>query len=318
MSALTLRGPAWVAVRLHRRALWAGLGLLVLAAGILLYQRLHVTAVSDAFPGTGCSFRVTTRACGGTVRELLNAQRNFDTWQTLLGWVLFLLPGLVGAFVAGPVIGRELESGTYQLAWTQSVSPTRWLTMKLAVPTLWTMTGVAGLLVLYRWAWVTAPQEYRGEAWYHLFRYVGLGPVALAYTLLGIAVGAFAGLLVRRTVPAMAVTVLTVGVVTALFGLRLRPHLWPVVTLNGPAFSPASHNVMPVENGLLTPSGKRLSWEDCAHHGVCTGEPGSGFFSDYHPASHFWPLQLVESGIILALAVIVTFAAFTVLRRRHG
>lgn len=41
-------------------------------------------------------------------------------------------------------------------------------------------------------------------------------------------------------------------------------------------------------------------------------------YHDYHPASHFWPLQLVETGILLALAALAVFAAFRVLRRLHG
>lgn len=42
----------------------------------------------------------------------------------------------------------------------------------------------------------------------------------------------------------------------------------------------------------------------------------TGFYSEYHPASHFWPLQLVETGITLALTALVLAAAFTLLRRR--
>ncbi|MEU9015496.1 hypothetical protein AB0D12_38530 [Streptomyces sp. NPDC048479] len=38
---------------------------------------------------------------------------------------------------------------------------------------------------------------------------------------------------------------------------------------------------------------------------------GNGF----HPASHFWPLQLVGTGIVLALPAAATAAAFLILRR---
>lgn len=41
-------------------------------------------------------------------------------------------------------------------------------------------------------------------------------------------------------------------------------------------------------------------------------------FAEVHPASHYWPLQLVETGILLALAALAVFAAFRVLRRLHG
>ncbi|BFO22727.1 hypothetical protein SHKM778_91150 [Streptomyces sp. KM77-8] len=41
-------------------------------------------------------------------------------------------------------------------------------------------------------------------------------------------------------------------------------------------------------------------------------------FRVYHPESHYWPLQLVASGILLVIAVLVTVAAFQLLRRRTG
>lgn len=42
----------------------------------------------------------------------------------------------------------------------------------------------------------------------------------------------------------------------------------------------------------------------------------TGFFSTYHPASHFWPLQLMETGIVLAITATATTTAFVLLRRR--
>jgi hypothetical protein len=44
-------------------------------------------------------------------------------------------------------VARELETGTYRLAWTQSVTRTRWLAVKLGVVGL-TSVAVAGLLSL--------------------------------------------------------------------------------------------------------------------------------------------------------------------------
>lgn len=44
----------------------------------------------------------------------------------------------------------------------------------------------------------------------------------------------------------------------------------------------------------------------------------TGWFVDNHPPSHLWPLQLVETGIVLALTALAVTAAFRVLRRRTG
>ncbi|WP_157851317.1 MULTISPECIES: hypothetical protein [Streptomyces] len=36
----------------------------------------------------------------------------------------------------------------------------------------------------------------------------------------------------------------------------------------------------------------------------------------FHPESHFWPLQYVETGLLLAVAAAATAAAFVLLVRR--
>src|SRR5262249_24464833 len=41
--------------------------------------------------------------------------------------VLASLPLLLGAFIGAPLVSRELEQGTYLLAWTQGVPRRRWL-----------------------------------------------------------------------------------------------------------------------------------------------------------------------------------------------
>ena len=41
--------------------------------------------------------------------------------------VMFLLPPLIGVFWGAPLVSRELESGTFRLAWSQSVTRSRWL-----------------------------------------------------------------------------------------------------------------------------------------------------------------------------------------------
>ncbi|MEU1850215.1 hypothetical protein ABZ499_13310 [Streptomyces sp. NPDC019990] len=57
----------------------------------------------------------------------------------------------------------------------------------------------------------------------------------------------------------------------------------------------------------------------------CWGEPNcpaesaiTGYYAVYHPSSHFWPLQLMETGIALAFAAVAVVAAFWLLRRRTG
>ncbi|MFC5804027.1 hypothetical protein [Streptomyces formicae] len=93
------------------------------------------------------------------------------------------------------------------------------------------------------------------------------------------------GLLVRRTVPAMGAAGLATGSALLAFG-QLRQHLWPAMTRTGADLS-GSATDWPVESG-------------------------------YHPASHFWPIQFVETGVVLALTALLTVAAFRLLRRHHA
>ncbi|MFE2035341.1 ABC transporter permease [Streptomyces scopuliridis] len=321
MSTPILRGPVWVAVRQHRRVIWAGTALLVLTAVTLLYQRYSATSATSDFAGTGCSVQVTTAACGDTVRGFLDAQYAFHQWLSNTGAVLFALPAVVGVFVAGPLIGRELESGTYKLAWTQSVSPARWLMAKLAVPVVWTVVGGTALVVLYRWSRFQGPEGVYSVYWYDRLGFAGLGPLPVAYGLLGIALGALAGLLVRRTVLAMSATALAVGGAMLAMITWVRPYLWPIETVTGGRRLPDL--AWTLQDGVILASGERMTREECAATGWSSSpclnlQEGGRHFTDYHPASHFWPLQLMETGIVLVLAAAVVFAAFRVLRRSHA
>lgn len=322
MSTLTLRGPAWLAVRQHRLALWSAPALLVLAAAIVIFLRLRAGAVADSYAGSDCSAQQPTFACEGTVREFLDTQFEYSQWLNYMGLPLFVLPGVVGAFVAGPMIARELESGTYKLAWTQSVTPARWLMVKLAVPTAWTVAFVSVAVPLHRWAWATRPvEDIAPGLWHEPVRYAGMGPLPVAYALLGIAAGALVGLLVRRTVVALSVTALAMGTVMMLFITQLRVHLWPTVTAMGDERDSLGSGWV-IEQGVVLASGERVTHDECVAGGwrasPCLKVPdGATRFAEVHPVSHFWPLQLVETGIILVLVAAVTFAAFRVLGRRH-
>jgi len=75
--------------------------------------------------------------------------------------------------------------------------------------------------------------------------------------------------------------------------------------------------LMPVESGALTSGGARITQPFCLPDTRCGAEHHVvAAYRDYHPASHFWPLQLVETGIVLALAAAAVLAAFRLLRRR--
>ncbi|WP_405615911.1 ABC transporter permease [Streptomyces sp. NBC_01508] len=314
MSALTPRGPAWVAVRQHRPALWTALLVVVFAIGCWGAARVWVGSAGFTVScGKGCA--ASTEAAGW-----------FHWAESYVAGTTVLLPLLVVVFTAGPLIARELESGTYRLAWTQSVSPARWLAVRLACVAAVAIAATVLLVVTFRWSRHHTLNEPDADLYSSLFWgdrtvFPAMGVTAVGYILLAVSVGALAALIVRRTLPAMAVgLVATAGV--GLFFAWVRPHLWPALTAEGADVRDGSH-LWFVQQGVLLPDGSRMTREQCWDMGYskspCGQEsPALTPFSDYHPESHFWPLQLVETGLVLLLAAACVFAAFKVLRRVHG
>lgn len=324
MSAIALRGPARVVLAQHRRPLQLLGALPVLVVVVLAGAWLWTDHVMDAFAATGCSVRHTTPGCGDTVREFLDRRQWMREVLDWSGLLMMVLPAFVGIFVAGPVIGREMESGTYRLALSQSVAPARWLAAKLAVPAVVTLASVSVLSAACAWARDRADGAHQGEEWHERTVYGSMGTVPVGYALCMLALGGLAGLVLRRTVTAMTVTVVGYGALVAAVN-SVRDHLWPTLT---DTFKQGSGYRFPdgavgVRTGWLTHSGRRLPENACldwaSDFKQCLTEKNIDLrFHEYHPASHFWPLQLVETGILLALAALAVAVAFRVLRRRHG
>ncbi|MFB7397423.1 ABC transporter permease [Streptomyces sp. NPDC056191] len=310
MSTLALKGPYWVAARQYRRTLWL-VGAAV-AASLAVIGVLRIWEAQDRASG---SFPYEDRLGYDMLRGAMEQ----------LSHGMIALPLLVGAFVAGPLIARELESGTYKLSLTQSISPTAWLRSKLATATAVAVGATLALIAVYRLGWTRVSDSW-GFHWADLGPYEATGVVLVGYVLFAVAVGALVGQLIHRTMVAMAVT----GGIVGLAMLALGAFRWDflsVETITGPAGENASvvfapDNGMLVDQGLIGVSGRRLpGWfcsPDSPPGAACRpDEPIAAQYVDYHPQAHFWPTQLIESGILLALAALALYAAFRVLRTRH-
>ncbi|GAA4555502.1 ABC transporter permease [Streptomyces collinus] len=268
------RGLLLAMLRVHRTALLFWLGLVAVAAGALLWglgpgadnawAEYRASGCGGDSPGLGCDLPGP-------------AYGRYETVVACAAGLLAVLPVLTGAWAGGALIGRELESGTADLAWTQSVTPARWLAAKLAVPALLLVPGTLAITLLHRALWASdshVTHVLGWREWHDDSVFEANGILATAHPLAALALGVLAGLVVRRTLPALAAAALAV---TALIYVldEVRPHLWP----------------MP---------------------------PGTLVLMHGHPASHFWPLQLVETGIVLTLAALAVAVSFALLRRRTG
>ena len=180
---------------------------------------------------------------------------------------------IIGALTGAPLGAREVEQRTHLAAWTQSVSRRRWYITKIAA--LGTALAVAGLAAGTANAWLqhqlTAGDTTSSRwSWFVSIHLAPAGEAALAFAL-GVAFGA----LLRRTLPAIGATV--AGFAVLLLGARwIVQALTPVTKTTGPRFT--------------APPG---SWV----LGSGTGVP-----VPYHPASQYWPLQLILLTVLLAVA----------------
>ncbi|WP_431963135.1 hypothetical protein [Actinacidiphila sp. bgisy160] len=277
-----LHGLTWSVVRLHRTALW--LWIAFVAAGTAwLLRALWLTAGDERYDP----------AC---VPRCIDPEP-FDAYVPLQlqGRAMTLLPLAVAVFAGGALVGRELERGTAALAWAQSVTPARWLAAKLAVPALLLTVGTAGLTLLFRWVWSTGHPEDR-PGWYENDIFLSTGLALVAHVLLALALGALAGMLTRRALSGLGLAFFATSSVLVTAGFY-RSALWPKV-----------------ETGL-----SHVGAADWSAERVAKPADGAGFGDPValvHPASHYWPLQLVETGIVLALAALACWACFALLRRR--
>ncbi|MFI8896224.1 hypothetical protein [Streptomyces paradoxus] len=280
--------------RTHRTAL--ALTLLVLATATAALTWLHSLGDEARAGNRACATPPTDGLPSCAAVEAITVDETYASGLAMIATVLFWVMFPVAAWAGGALIGRELESGTAQLAWTQSVTPARWLAAKLAVPAALLTAGTGGLVLVNVWARGDSNPNLAGD-WYYPDVFVSTGPVAVAYALAGLALGALAGLVWRRALPATGVA-LAASLLLHTFLERHREDLWPAVTRT--------------EAGSfeLPRSALQVAWADSPVNGVPLTR------ATFHPQSHFWPLQYVETGLLLAVAAVATATAFVLLARR--
>ncbi|MEU2427409.1 hypothetical protein ABZ619_41560 [Streptomyces sp. NPDC007851] len=201
----------------------------------------------------------------------------------------------VAAFAGGALIGRELESGTARLAWTQGVTPVRWLAAKLALPAAALTMGAAALVLVFRWAFAAHPDLLWTRDWSSAYVFPARGPLTAAYALCALAVGTLTALLLGRTLAALGAATGVMWLFNAVL-TYYRPYLWPSLRRTGTRSIDLPDDV----------------WE------VTEGRTAHGYFATYHPPSHYWPLHLTETAIVLAVAALAALVSFRLLKHRTG
>jgi ABC-type transport system involved in multi-copper enzyme maturation permease subunit len=191
---------------------------LVAIAVVLALTRPHLSYLYGIYAKAQAAC-VASRNC----RDVSINLSQVDKLLELLGTALVAVPALVGAFWGAPLIAREFESGTHRLAWTQSITRTRWLAAKLAVAGAGSVlaTGILSLLV----TWWSSPIDRAHNNRFGSGLFGARNIVPLGYAAFGFALGVVAGLLIRRTLPAMAATLAGVLGTRIAFTYLVRPNL---------------------------------------------------------------------------------------------
>jgi hypothetical protein len=347
-------------LRQFRTQAYVAIALLIAAAALLAATGPHFThlyngyakAEAECFASATCG-RVDIKI--GTFYQLLE----------LIGTALVAVPGLVGAFWGAPLITREFENGTQRLAWTQSVTRTRWIAIKLALVGGASVAATGLLSLMVTW-WSSAMDRANGNQFGSgLFGERNIVP--LGYAAFGFALGVTLGLLIRRTLPAMAATLAVFLGVRIAFTYLVRQHLISPRHLNAPlsavvqgfgssnggpetlqfgasnlpgawvystrGVDASGHALTPhIVNQACPDLSQGLNAPPPAGDSAAAVAPSSGtdplhacvnkLSATYHgvvtyqPASRYWIFQVLETGIFLAVALVLLGLCVYLLRRR--
>ncbi|MEU5811448.1 ABC transporter permease subunit [Streptomyces sp. NPDC047718] len=313
-----VRGVTWLVWRQHRAALWALLALTVLVGGYLAYG--GYTAAEAVRALGGCAGQDSAPQCS---QALTDFQQEHQYPLRLPLQLLLLLPMLLGVFLGAPLFAQELESGTLRTALSQSVSRARLLRAKLAVPVMLTLVAAGVITACATWWWHTVAGAVGSEfPWYMPIPFDAVGPAPVAKALLVLMIGVTLSLLLRRTIAAMAATGTVGG--SALFALeQVRGGLWPTVIAqrSGLGADAAPGDAWLFDDGLVVAAGRRVpqSGECFAaddYKQCLAGKGVTGHWAEFHPSSHFWPLQWAETGLCLAAAAALAGLCFWWTRHR--
>jgi hypothetical protein len=315
----------WLTWRQHRAEAAVAL-LLVGCLGIGLIVAGQPMRVSFLHDGVAACLTRTDQSCAPVIEHFRNT---FDNLRSVL-ILLNLVPVAIGAFLGAPLLAREFEAGTWQLAWTQAVPRRRWLAVKLVV--LATVTvglnlAMAAVVTWYRQPWDALDGRFAPDG----FDLEGLMPPA--YALFAFAVGTAAGTLIRRSVPALAVAFASFVAVRYTVESLLRRHyrtpvtaVWDPVTQGGTV----GRDAWGLDYGIVDAQGHHLdglyAYQDIyrAALGAHTDMPhylhdhSMKLWDTYQPGDRFWTFQLIEAGLYLALvAALLTVVTWRV-RHRTG
>lgn len=306
----------WLAWRQFRTQAAVVFGALAVVAVVVIITGLQLRHWYDTSGIATCSKVGDCDTVSGAFTQ------HYSWLQTLLTSVLILfLPAVTGVFWGAPLVAREFDTGTYRLVWTQSVTRVRWLAAKIAV--VGTASVAASGLLSWMVTWWSTPFDVIARNKFDPTIFSERDIVPIGYAAFAFALGLVAGLLLRRSLPAMAATL--VGYIAARLVVLawIRPHfaaplhataaLQPAGPAGKLAKLPAGGTPEPsawiVSSTLTDPSGHaagRLAFgpgDPCVATRTCLA--GYHQTITYQPSNRYWPFQWYETALFTGVAVLL-------------
>lgn len=324
----------WVTWRQYRYQAAFTAALLVVLAVVLLTTGLHAAAVWHS----ALSHCASDNSCASLVGSNLSLGNPIIAMLVVATSAVPVLPALLWG---APTVASELETGTNQFAWTQSITRRRWLAVRAG----WLLlaAGVLAGAVSAIVTWWSGPYNALTADAFQVNRFDVTDIVPVGYAIFAMALGICAGTLLRRTLPALGITLAGFGAVRLVTALWLRLHYITPVTVSYKLTAPFTPkgSYLPVSQGVVGPNGTTppstgaigvdgvpvpaACQQFMGKNGLnlrpvlsCMTAHGYRGYVAYQPASRFWAFQGIETGIFLLLAAVLIGITFRVLRRRDA
>jgi len=279
----------WVGWRQQRTETVIAAAIIALLAAFLVPTGLEMASAYHRDGLSACTGTVKAGPCGAALQSFFT---RFSRIGDFIAWMT-LIPGIIGALLAAPLL-TQLEHGTFRLDWTQSITRGRWIAGKLALAIAAALLASLALTLLITW-WRAPFVHLNGRMENSVYDSEGI--VIFGYTLFALGLAVAVGAVWRRAVPALIVAFV------GYFAVRLFVDTWLRQRL--------VHPLTITWNGGAEPKELQHAW--ILSEFMTPDQRGQAV---YQPASHFWPLQLIETALFGGVALaLIAFAAWWVHER---
>ena len=252
----------------YRQQRWelilVGLGVAATAIAMLWFAS-QLTGMRTASPDC-----VPPAAAGPACQAALNAYSQAEGMADTLMLLSFGAPFGIGVLLGAPLIAREIDAGTAQLAWSIGRSRAWWLLRRIAFVALFAVVALGVLAITSEiLAAAMAPERDLGSD----FTWFGRrGWLIVARGVGALMLGMLVGALIGRVLPAILAAALVMAL--AFTGLSFAQDRWQdtLVETHRMNYVEASSNVdsgaLVVNTGLELADGEIVTWPELNERGL--------------------------------------------------